>query len=115
MVVECIAIIAIIAAIGFVYLRAQKKEYASIVATLLLVPGVHLIFELIGKRLLRVLDYGSVVWVLGDVLAMSITCLLIGRLSRYIEGRGQRRGILCVTCLYSVVLTGIFIFDLLGG
>lgn len=115
MVVECIAILAVIAAICFIYLRAGKREYAHVIVPLLLLPGVHLLMELFAKRALIGVEFGNILWVLADALAMGITYLLIGRLSRYIEGRGQRTGIMAVTCLYSVILTAIFIFDILGG
>lgn len=103
MTVECLAILAIVAATSLVYLRAGKRGYAAVISILLVLPGVHLVMRnTVGHEL---------VCAIADVVALAVTCGLIGYLVQtYIQGKTQRLALVLVTWTYSIVLAAIFIF-----
>ncbi len=116
MIIECLAIIAVLGATIFAYLRIGKKVYASIVAVLLLLPGVHCLIELIFRRHLVAMDpqRGIVLWILADVLTMGLSCVLIGWLARKVEKRSQRISLIVITGIYIAVLTVVLLFEIVG-
>lgn len=113
MVVECLAILVILLMTSFVFLRAHKVDYAALTAILLVVPAVHLLGELFGSALAQMLSVREVPFrVALDMVAVVVSCVMLGFGCNKLPAGKQRKGFLLLASAYSILLTWIFIFNL---
>lgn len=115
MVVECLAIIAVILLVIFVFLRSRKPGYALLTLPLVIVPFFHCIGQLFGVALANSwgLPFQALVVAI-DVAALAISCAIIAALvQNKLTTNRQRKGFLIVSCTYQILLTWVFIFNVI--
>lgn len=99
--IECFAIIVLILAIFFVYMRAGKKKLALSVIPLMSVPAAHIIASLLLGFVPA--DYNAVVYVLVDMLGLICAAIFAGICSSTYRKKGR---------IVYLVISGVFDFVL---
>lgn len=113
MVVESLAIISIVLAVAFVFLRARKTAYAYGILPLLLVPVMKLATPVI-LPLLSFLKADTVNLQIGILLvALLAACIQFGIISAQFKSRRAKIGYVVLCGLFTMILGMLFILDVL--
>ena len=112
MLIECFAILILILAIFFLYLRLKKRELALTVLPLIGVPITHILSQLFAFRLSLLLPIlpQTVVTVL-DIVGLAVSTLLCGSLS-LVYGKRARITYLAIVGIFNGVLTCVLLLNL---
>lgn len=113
MVVECWAILAILLMMVYLFISRGKASVAGAILPLLLLPAIHLIggpLSRLGGNYLPAIPT-ALIHVGLDVLAVVISCSIIGGLSRSIARRSTRNGYVLLCCGFTVILAWVLIFN----
>ena len=115
MVMECWAIIFVVAMMFFMFFRFGKKEYAFAVSPLVIVP----FFYLLGRRLHGWLNLSAIVDEVTFRMGMSLValvaaCVLLGLSSRGVVSPGRRAILLLCSTGFTLVLAWIFLMEILS-
>lgn len=112
MVTECWAIIIVILAMCYIFLRARKPKYSIAILPLILVPLSHLI----GTGILYwfgdhiTLDH-SLVGIGIDVTGLVITCVLLGFAVQAIKSKKQRNALLICCTGFTLILAWVLLLN----
>lgn len=91
MLFACWAILIVLIAMSFVFLRSGKKEYSVAILPLLITPFIYIVSGLISKIMIGVLPYSYFeMRAIITVTAGLFSCLLLGLASRKISGLQSR-------------------------
>lgn len=106
MLVGCIAILAIMLLMIFVFIRAKKKNYAMVCFALLILPFFHALGEIFGNELATSMDISYILLLdIVDFGALIFSCVAILFVSKSLNKSKMQRVIALVTTIsYSVVL-----------
>ena len=109
-----IAIIAVIALMAGVFLKAGKMNYVLAVAPLILVPAAHLIGYPLSVQLGKLLPPRPALFAtLLDLGALGVSAILFGFVAGSLIEPGKSRKIYLICCgLFSVVLTMVLVSSL---
>ena len=112
MLIECIAIIALILALFFIYLRMGKKEIALTILPLVTVPLLHVLAQIVSAQIAQIFstEAGIVIFVF-DIIALALSMLLSGCFSVLYKIR-YRLVYLIIAGIFDVILTCILIVNL---
>lgn len=112
MVTECWAIVIVILAMCYIFLRARKPEYSIGILPLILVPLSHLlgtgILYWFGDHI--TLDH-SLVGIGIDVTGLVITCVLLGFAVQAIKSRKQRNALLVCCTGFTLILAWVLLLN----
>ncbi len=112
MFIECVAIVALILAMFFVYLRMGKKGIALTILPLVTVPFMHILGQLVSVQIAQIFSAeAKVVVLIFDVVALALSTLLSGCFSMLYKMR-YRSVYLIVAGLFDVILTCILLVNL---
>ena len=112
--VECLAIILVLLLMSYMISRAGKKEYGLALLPLVIVPLVHILSGLIGQVVANQISMPlEVVQVCIDVIGLVISCVVFSVLCTNIKNSKIRRTYLLLCSSFTVILTFVFIYDLL--
>jgi hypothetical protein len=109
------AIIIVLLAIGFVFLRSDKKEYSIAVMPLIITPFIYIFSGIIAKMLAGLIHYPIpeirvVITLTGGLLS----CLLLGPASRRLEGPRTRLVFFLSCAAFLIILTIVFVVNILN-
>ena len=114
MIVESFAIIAIIFAMAFIFLRAGKKTYAYGILPLLLLPVMQICMKYITGFLTSFLPFSAInIKVCIIFITLIVACILMGFTGSKLNKTGGRTMYLIICCLFTLVLAMIFVLDTL--
>lgn len=106
MVAESFAVIIIVAAICFIYIRARRIPYVVAVIPLALVPGVHLLVQALDRPISKILPLSQLEIAAGaDLLAALLACLCFGIFSTRFTDVINRRVYLITCTAFTVIYT----------
>ncbi len=114
MLVESLAVIAVVFALAFTFLRAGKKDYATGMLPLLILPAVNIFLSYIAKFFSDILNvqYNTVaICVL--VLALIASCIMIGLCGGNISRKSHRTVYFIICGIFALVLSMFFILNIL--
>lgn len=114
MLVESFAVIAVVFALAFAFLRAGKKDYATGILPLLILPVVHIFLSYIADFFSSLLHakYNTVaVCIL--VLALIASCILIGLCGGRFSKKSHRTVYFIICGIFALVLSMFFILNIL--
>jgi len=112
--VECVAIVFVVLGIAFTFLRANRPNYAVSVLPLLLVPLAHLGSNPVARLLIKMTGLSTLeARVLFDVFALILACILFSLLSTSISSKKSRTVFVFCCGLFSLILTGILILNVM--
>ncbi len=112
MVVECVAILGVIALVIFGFLRGGRSKIALVITPLLFVPFAHLMGELFYVQISNVLSVDKTlifVWI--DVLALAISSGMIVYFSTKFQSMRTRKYFVALLGGYSIILTFVFLYN----
>lgn len=110
----CWAIVIVLLAAAFAFLRSGRKRYAVAILPLLLVPFVHIFSGVISRFLTNVLPLPIMnLRVLIDCTAGLVSCLLLGLASRSIEDQRTRVGFFWCCAGFVVILTLVLVTNIM--
>ena len=112
--VESIAIIAVIGIYAYMTARSGKRSLALAVLPLVIVPLFHLLSQPVSSLLAAVAQRDNIRAVI-DVIGLALTCLLLGIFSGWFSSKRLRKGYLFICGGFSCILTCVFIHYLLGA
>lgn len=115
MVVESFAIILVILLMAFIYLRSGKKNYGLAVLPLALVPFANGSFIVITDSVVPISGTLAICYMIVAVLALVVSCILYGLLSKNLIGKIAQRVYLCLCGGFTVILTTVFLSHALLG
>ena len=112
MLIECFAILALILAIFFIYMRMKSTRHALTILPLSGVPLAHVLSQLLFARLAGVLpiDAAGIVTIV-DIASLVVSTLFCGALSVAYEKK-SRMTYLVIVGLFNVILTCILLVNL---
>jgi hypothetical protein len=111
MVLESYAIIALILIMAYIFTRMRRSSgYAVAILPLIIIPAVHIA----GRRLVRYFSgvlqmQDKTAWVVLELTALVITCLLLGVISTNMRNRNLKITYLALCGGFSVILTTILL------
>lgn len=108
--IECFAIIVLILAMFFVYMRAGKRRLAFSVIPLVSVPASHIVASFLLEFVPS--DYSAVVYVLIDMLGLICAAIFAGICSSAYKKKG-RVVYLVISGVFDFVLACILILNIL--
>ena len=113
MVMECWAILIVLAAMFFIFLKAKKGSYSISILPLAIVPAMHLIGRVVSRHLDPYLPVdGSVLNIGIDASAVVIACILLGFTSRNIPSKRQQKVFLICCGIFVILLAWVLIIDI---
>lgn len=114
MLFACWAIVMVLLAVEFVFLRSGKKNYVIAILPLLVTPFVHIISGLIARIIMHTvpLTFANLRTII-DVTAGLISCLLLGLTSRSIEERRSRLAFFWCCAGFVIILTWVLVINTL--
>ncbi len=113
MFIECIAIVALILAMFFIYLRMGKRGIALTILPLATVPFLHTIAILVADNIasfVPAVDFAMVV-ILFDIIALVVSALMSAFFCMFYELK-YRSVYFSIAGVFNVILTFILIFNL---
>lgn len=115
MIAESIAIFGITVCILTIFVRSGNADYAAATLPILIVPAANLLgFPIAG--LLNHIIPGNQVYLLRsfvDVVGVAIACALVVLFSAKIKSPKKKKLYIGMCCLYSILLTCVFIYHTL--
>ena len=112
LVTECWAIVIVILAMCYIFLRARKSEYSIGLLPLILVPISHLlgngILHWFGDHI--TLDH-SLVGIGIDITGLVITCILLGFAVQTIKSKKQRNALLICCTGFTLILAWVLLLN----
>ncbi|MDD2362366.1 MAG: hypothetical protein PHH84_05345 [Oscillospiraceae bacterium] len=112
MLFACWAILIVLLAMSFVFLRSGKKEYSVAILPLLITPAANIFSGLFSRFLDKLVPLSSaelrVIIVLTSGL---ISCLLLGLASRKLSGEKTRLIFFWVCAAFVVILTLVLVIN----
>ena len=112
--IESFAIISIILAIAFIFLRSGKKVYAYGILPLLLVPVVNLIMPYAVPFLEKILHFDTVsIKICLIFIALIAACMLIGIAGAALKKKGARTLYFVICGLFTLTLSMLMILQML--
>jgi len=111
--IECAAILIVILAVFFIFLRKKKYDYAVCVVPLLLLPFAHIAGEVLLPLLTRITAANqNELRISIDVTALIGACLMFGSLGQLrIKSKKARRFYFGLCSGFSAILAWILIFN----
>lgn len=108
---ESYAIIAVILLMAYILSRREKSSGYSIgILPLIIVPAAHATGKTIVGALSDMVSINpSTAWIVIDLTALMLTCLLLGAISVNMKNRSLRVSYLVLCGGFSVILTSIYI------
>ena len=114
MLVESIALIAIVFALAFAFLRAGKKDFSMGLLPLLILPGVNIFISYISKFFSKLLDIEYNITATCTILvALVATCILIGTSGWRFKKKVHRTIYFLLCGLFALVLGIFFILNVM--
>ncbi len=113
MVVECIAILIIIVAIFFVFLRSHKPKSALSTIPLMAVPTMHLLGIPLSKWLSTVLPTVDIVIAM-DIVGFLLFVVLAGVFLKHFHSKRTKAAYFVASGIFTLALTTILIMDSLN-
>ncbi len=114
MLVESLAIIALIFAMAFAFLRAGKKEYAYGILPLLLLPVVQIFLGYITSFFASFLPFDArSIRVCIICVTLIAACILIGLSGSRLHKKSLRTVYFVICGLFTLILAMFFILDIL--
>lgn len=110
MLVESIAILMILIIMGFIFLRAHRKDYALWILPLIFVPLVHTAVALLAEVWTVAAQMN--VRAFSDVLALAASVAGMGMLSMKTSSRKTRFAYLSLCGGFSTALTLIYLYHI---
>ncbi len=110
MVIECISIIIVLMGLVLAFLRAHRKKYAFAVIPLMILPALHLLSYPTSVYLHKFFGAAELsVQHSVTVIALVISCLALGMMSRTFSSRRNRAVFIGICGIYTVILALILI------
>jgi hypothetical protein len=108
---ESYAIIAVVLLMSYILSRQEKSSgYAVAILPLLIVPAVHIAGRTIVRPITQIFSIDSITaWVIIELIALMLTCLLLGAISVSMKNRNLRVSYLALCGGFSVILTSIYL------
>lgn len=114
MTVACLAVIAILLAMSYIYVRAGRKNYALAILPLMLVPVVHAGAGVAYSLLSRFLTWDfNLFAIAADVVALVAACTIFGFLSAKIETKKARMVFLIMCDGFTALFTFALVWSLI--
>ena len=114
MLVESIALIAIVFALAFAFLRAGKKDFSMGLLPLLILPGVNIFISYISKFFSKLLDIEYTITATCTILvALVATCILICTSGLRFHKKVHRTIYFLLCGLFALVLGIFFILNVM--
>lgn len=115
MVVESIAILIIIAAIFFVFLRSHKPKSALSTIPLMAVPAMHLLGIPLSKWLGPVLPIDTLdITIAMDIIGFLLFAVLAGVFLKHFHSKKTKAAYFVASGIFTLALTTILIMDSLN-
>ena len=112
MLVESMVIFGLIFAVAVIYLRRKKARYAVATVPLLLLPFMNIIANFLGDKLSNLLKMEYfVVYSFLNLLAVVISCLIIGICSVKFSRKSTRVAYVAMSLIFNIALASILIFN----
>lgn len=112
MVFSCWAIVLVLAAMSFVFLRQGKKEYSAAILPLLLTPFSNIIGSIPARFLSRFVPLSPIeLRVIIVITAGLFSCLLLGIGSRKIKGHRTRQIFFWCCAAFVIILTLVLVIN----
>lgn len=112
MLIESVAIIVVITTLIFMMVRAGRRDTATAVLPLLIVPAAYL-FSVPVSHLLRGLMPRTLVGLVVTLVGLVVACVLFGSLCGNFATRRVRRVYLLMCSGFSTILALVLVLDLL--
>ena len=114
MLVESIALIAVIFAMAFTFLRANMRDYAIGVLPLLMLPAVNIGLSYIVGFFSGLFNVSrDSVAVCTILVALVITCIIIGACGMNFRKKTHRSIYFIISGLFAIILSMLFILNAL--
>jgi hypothetical protein len=115
MIVECWAIVTIVLAIAFIFLRAGRKPYFFGMLPVIFAPAAHILAYVLSKPLGSLFHTApGRIYAVFDLLALIAACICFGIFSCSFKGRRTKILYLSVCGIFTLILSLILIFDALA-
>lgn len=115
MLVESWAIIIVVLALGYIYLRSGRANYGFSVMPLTLVPLGYLVSSPLSRYVNDVFRWDPKYFRIVVVLAMMVTaCVLMAALASGIKSKTSRRIYMAICAGFTFILSNVFIFNILA-
>lgn len=112
MLFACWAIVIVLLAVAFVFLRSGRKNYAVAILPLLVTPFVHIFSGIIARILVHTIPLTSAnIRMIIDITAGLVSCLLLGLASRNIEDRRTRLAFFWCCAGFVIILTWVLVIN----
>ena len=108
MVVECVAILTVLMAVIFVFLRSHKKSYVLATSPLLFVPAAFLLATLFSRNLTGMTL--GVFRITGVLVGLVCACLMLGMLSVRMKSAKKRYIYLITTGTFLLLITWCLVY-----
>jgi len=113
MIAECFAIISIVLAIAFIFLRSGRKIYAYGILPLVLVPLVNLLSDRLALWLGKILPFDeNNIKICIIFTALIAACLLIGFMGSKFQKKSARTVYLIICGLFTLILSMMFVVNI---
>ncbi len=110
--IECLAIIALLLSITFIYFRTGRRRFGLSVLPLGIVPLFHIIAYFTAKPISRLLHIQTATVVaITDIIGIAVCAALVGAMSAYYKGKAKTVYFL-ITGVFSIILTSVLIINL---
>ena len=108
---ESYAIIAVVLTMSYILSRREKSSGYSVgILPLIIVPAVHVTGRTIVGPIIKIFSIDlTTAWVIIELTALMLTCLLLGAISVSIKNRKLRISYLALCGGFSVILTSIYL------
>ena len=114
LVMESVSITVILLAVAFLFLRAKRALYAKSVLPLMIVPLAHSAGHPISYFLASFFPLDRIqVFLVVDILALIISCVLLGVFAGKFHNKTSRLVYLVSGCAFVLILSLVFIFHVL--
>jgi len=116
MLFACWAILIVLIAMSFVFLRSGKKEYSVAILPLLITPFIYIVSGLISKIMIGVLPYSYFeMRAIITVTAGLFSCLLLGLASRKLSGLQSRHIFFWSCAAFVIILTLVLVSKIISA
>ncbi|MCI8497422.1 MAG: hypothetical protein HFE85_04125 [Clostridiales bacterium] len=113
MVMECWAILIVLAGMFFIFLKSKRGCYSISILPLAIVPAMHLIGRVVSRQLDPLLPVSGDILNIGiDASAVVIACILLGFTSRNIPSKRQQKIFLVCCGAFVILLAWVLIIDI---
>ena len=113
MILECSVIIILVVILSYFMLRTGKSGYALGTLPLVLVPAFHISSRAIAEFFAKYLPLEFLTLRIAvDLMALVVSCLMIGGIALGIKNRSKRTGFLIMCGSFSIALTCVLIVNM---